>query len=186
MGQAAMVASAIAGITQAVGAVMSAQAEARAYERQARIAELNAQLAEQQAKDAVSRGLEEEARLREQGRQFVGSQRAALAASGVSSASGSAEDVLSSSFYGIERDAAAIRLNAEREQWAHLVERANQRNLAGQYTGAASAARKAGWLQAGTTLLTTAVGVNDRWVRMFPNEPLTPKNFWRLAVKGGR
>lgn len=146
----------IGGLFEADAKHSQANAQARGYDGQAWAADRNALIAGEQARDSVLRGGQEEGRLRRQGRQFLGSQRAALGASGIASDSGSAADLQLDTLMGIEEDAAAIRLNAQREAWGHQVNQFNYKAQARQYREAARASRKAGNQAFGGTLLGTA------------------------------
>jgi hypothetical protein len=97
-------------------------AEKKASDSQAALADYNASVAELQAKDAVERGAEEEARFRSQVRGAVGSQRAGFAASNVDVGFGSAVDVQADAAYLGELDALTIKNNATREAWGYQVE----------------------------------------------------------------
>lgn len=77
----------------------------------------NADLAELQAADAIARGHESELRSRRGSRQLIGSQRAALAAQGISLDTGSPLDVVENDAALGELDALTIRNNAKREAW---------------------------------------------------------------------
>ncbi len=144
------------GLMQAQGIKFAAEAEAQSYLRQAEAAGYNAGFAAERAKDAILRGGQEEISLRRKGRQILGSQKATMAAAGLDTSSGSALDVAASTTAAIEEDAAAIRLNAQREQWGHLVDRFNLLNQKSSYIAAAKAARTMGTWNMYTSLLNTA------------------------------
>lgn len=103
----------------AVSAYEQGKANERAYGQQAEISRKNAAYAEMQAKDALDRGHENERRFRRQVRGFKGSQRARLAASGVSLDEGSALNILTDTDYLGNEDALLIRENAQREAAGH-------------------------------------------------------------------
>jgi len=131
---------------------MAAQSAARA---QAAAEEQNARISDEQAKDAIRRGGYEELKHRRQMSILQGSQRAALAASGVSVDSGSALDIQEAGIREGEQDASVIRINAAREAWGYQVQAVNHRN-------AASAARASGqnaMFSAGIGAATSLLGV---------------------------
>lgn len=121
------------------------------------VADQNAGLADAQATDALARGAQAESRHRGGVRQLVGSQRAALAASGVDIGTGSAADVQADAASLGEFDALTIRNNARREAYGFQVDAANARargamaRTAGRTT--AASLRNQGW----GTLLTGAL-----------------------------
>lgn len=112
---------AIAGsILNSYGAYASAKNEKSAFN-------YNAQVYGQQAADALQRGREAEYRYRENVSRVTGSQRAALAANGVDLGQGSALDILAETDALGSRDAALIRLNAEREAYGYQTRQAQAR-----------------------------------------------------------
>jgi hypothetical protein len=82
-------------------------------------AELNAQLAEQQAEDVLVLGREAAQRHGINVRQFLGSQRARLAAQGIEIGEGSAADVLGETMYFGEMDRLTILNNAARQAYGY-------------------------------------------------------------------
>jgi hypothetical protein len=109
--------------------------------------DFEARMAELQAVDAERRGLLASRQARAQGRQVIGSQRAALAAQGVDVASGSALDVQADTAYQAELDAATIQNNAWREAYG-LRTQASKGRFAGRM------AEIEGESKAGATMLT--------------------------------
>lgn len=109
--------------------------------------EMNRQLAELQAEGAIARGTAEANQVQAAGRRVVGSQRAALAASGVEVDTGTALELQTQTTGLAAMDAEAVRTNAWREAWGYRVEALN----AGT-TGALAAS--AGRVSAANTLLT--------------------------------
>ena len=131
------------GLFSAVGSVMQGRAQAQAYEAQARVAQQNARLATLQGIQELKKGAREEERFRKQARQFQGTQRARLAASG-SQLSGSLLNVLSDTSSGIEQDATAIRFNTLQSKYSRDVQALNFRNEANAARANASNAKTAG------------------------------------------
>jgi hypothetical protein len=122
------------------------------------VAENNAQVAEYQAADAIERGALEEKQHRLQVSRLKGQQRAAIASSGFIVDADTAADVTMDTTEMGERDALAIRSNAEREAWAYKVQASNAR-AEGQLD------RMGGQYQAATSLMSGAGSVADKWYR---------------------
>ena len=146
----------LARVIGAAGTLMQGMAANSAAKAQAAAANQNARNAEAQAHDAIVRGGQEELRLRRQMAQLQGTQRSALAASGMDIDSGSALDVQDASMPEGEQDAAAIRFNAAREGWGHQVQAANYRNEASAARSAGRNALFGSIVGAGTSLLSAA------------------------------
>jgi hypothetical protein len=138
-------------------------------------AENNAQIQERGAADAEARGRIEEQQHRLKVKGLIGSQRSALAASGVQVDTGSALDVVSDSAMFGEMDALTIRSNAEREaygmrvgaynsraQGANFIAEGNMAQLAGS-----NAARNGMW-GAGASLLSGAGQIGMGYARLNP------------------
>ena len=73
----------------------------------------------------MRQGAEVEAKLREEGQKFRGTQRASIAAGGTDVASGTALDILRETDEGIESDAAALRMTAQKNRWQLLMQQQN-------------------------------------------------------------
>jgi hypothetical protein len=114
--------SAYGAIRQARASKKAGEAQQDAAESQAGLADYNAAVAEVQAKDAITRGAEDEHRFRSSIRTLIGSQRAAFAASNVDVSFGSAVDVQADAAELGELDALTIRNNAAREAWGYNVQ----------------------------------------------------------------
>jgi hypothetical protein len=133
----------------ALSAVSSARAQRKQGEFEAHQNEVNASLAEESASDALARGKEDEAALRTDTKQLIGSQRAGYAAQGVQVDDGSALDVMTDATRQGELDALTIRTNAAREAHGYTVAAMNDRAAAEQARSASRSASR-------TTLLTGA------------------------------
>jgi hypothetical protein len=138
----------------ALSSLFGGMAQADSLRTQGEIAErankLNAEFAELQAEDALSRG---DIALDRQGRaarKILGSQRARLAAQGISIDSGSALDAQIATGALAQEDAVMIRSNAFREALGF-------KSQAQGYKYAATIARASGDQQAQQTLLTAGV-----------------------------
>ena len=118
------------GAYSTISGFMGDRAAASAAERQgayqADIYELNATVAEQQARDAIARGQETEARSRQGTHQLAGRQRAVAAAQGLAM-TGSVAQLQGETAQLGELDAMTIRNNARREAWGYQVEAQSDR-----------------------------------------------------------
>jgi len=126
------------------------EADNKAMEYNAQMQERNATIAQQQSQDAQIRGQEEETRHRQRVSQLKGTQRSALAASGVQVDTGSAFDVIEDTTRSGELDALSIRHNAGMETWGHQVQSSNYQGQA----GLARAQKRSPGMAFGTSLLT--------------------------------
>lgn len=140
------------------GSVVSASASMQQAEDARNLAAYNKQVRDYQAQDTLDRGAVEEQKQREKVRQFMGSQRAAMGASGVEVASGSFGDVLTQSAAMGERDSLTIRNNAMRAAWGYRTQ-----GEAEQFEGEARARAYEG--QAVGSLLTGGGNVYARGVK---------------------
>lgn len=134
-----------------------------AYEAQAQVARNNEMIAGWQAEDALARGDRQASEVRMKSRQLKGRQRATMAANGIDLGTGSALEILTDTDYFGEIDANTVKDNASKEAWA-------LRNQARGFSYEASMAKaRAGaespLLAAGTSLLTSAGRVSDRWYK---------------------
>lgn len=139
----------------------------RAAESQARLNELaterNIAYQTRQAQDQI-------ADVKRQGRQFFGHQLATMAASGVSTASGSAQALLRSTGYSVGRDVSTIQANLINSAYEQRRQMAIE-NIGLQYQGqmAQYTAKAQGFssLASGMQgLLSSAIFVADRWDRL--------------------
>lgn len=138
----------------------SAKSAAAAQEQ---IAKNNAMIAGWQAEDALKRGDRQASVVRGKAQQLKGRQRATMAANGIDLGVGSALNILDDTDYFGEIDANTVKDNASREAWA-------LRNQAQGFSYEAGTAKARGdaespWTAAGTSLLTSAGRVADRWYK---------------------
>lgn len=136
---------------QGASSFASSYSQSQAMESQgifnAQLAETNARLARLQAEDAIARGEKEAANHKNRVGQMVGSQRAAMAAQGISVDSGSAAQIQAETYAIGDEDARTIRTNAWREAWGYQTQAINYQSQ-GQFD------RMASRNQARNTLLT--------------------------------
>jgi hypothetical protein len=138
----------------------------------------NASLAKAQATDAINRGEESAFGLARGERALAGSQRAALAASGVNINTGSAADVVANDRRLSALDEATIRLNATREAWGFETQAASY-TAQGQWARISGANRaKALRAQSYSTLLGGAANLAQIWAT-------SPKGVSSTGSKGG-
>lgn len=148
------------GALRTIGAFSDASSQRRA-------ARFNAATARAQAEDARRRG---ELSVRQHYRdvaQLKGRQRASMAASGVVLTEGSPLAILTQTEHLANLDAQTIQENADRESHAFRMQAAN-------YDAAAQAANP--FLAAGSTLLTGASQVADRWA-IYKDQGIDPFGF---------
>lgn len=148
----------------AFGQVQAGQAAKAAGDYNAAVARNNQIVAEQQAADAQRRGDVAETEQRRKVRMLAGTQRAALAASGVQLDSGTALDILGDTAAMGELDALTIRNNAEREAYGYRVQGVNFGAEAGLQSMRGQSAMTSGLIGAGGTVLSGAGNVTDRWL----------------------
>lgn len=147
----------------AAGAVMTAVSAVQSGQAQKKASDYNAQVAENDAIARKQSAAFEETRLRERQRQAMGMARANAAASG-NTMEGSALDLMAQSAQNAELDALAILYSGQVGANASRSQAAADRLQGGM-------AQTAGYMQAGTTLLTTTGQLGSRW---FPSKPAAP------------
>jgi hypothetical protein len=158
-----LAATAASGVMAAGGAVAQGRAQKKQAAYQAQVERNNAQIATWQAADAVQRGRIEEQNQRLKVARIAGSQRAGFASSGVELGSGSPLDVLMDTAQLGELDALTIRSNAEREAYGYTTQSSNLTAQSGLTRMAGRNAQTAGYISAGSTLLSTAGTAADRY-----------------------
>ena len=146
---------------QAYGAYNQSKATKAGYEAQAVVNRNNATLAEWQAQDALARGSRTEQTQRLKTAQLKGSQRAALAANGVSLDEGSALNILNDTDYMGELDAQTLRDNAAREAWGYRNQVAGYKSDSSLLNNRANAENPS--TAATSSLLTNAGSVASSW-----------------------
>ncbi|CCG40162.1 virion core protein, T7 gp14 family [Magnetospirillum molischianum] len=135
------------------GQIQQGEQQKKMADYQAAVGEQNAKISDRAAQDAEERGRVAEQQQRLKTSQTIGTQRSALASSGVQVDSGSALDVVSDSSMLGEMDALTVRQNAEREAYQYKVQAYSSRTQSGMSTLAGkNAASNAAW-GAGSTLI---------------------------------
>lgn len=156
----AAAAAIVGGVFQVTGAQNQARAQKAQGEYQKSMYDENAAFSTLAAEDAIRRGDKDAAQLKNQGKQTIGAQRAALAAQGVDVGSGSALDIQVDTAYQVQLDSMKIKNNAWREAWGYKTEALNA-STAGRFAqlGAKVSANNTlatGGLQAINTIGTVA------------------------------
>lgn len=146
-------------VTSVAGGLYQASASANAANYQAQINEQNAILADRRAKDAIERGQMEEERKKREGSLLRKQQEASFAAANIDTGYGSALDIITSSAFAAELDAAIIRSSAEREAEDFEVQAVNFRNQAQQDRYSAKGAKIGGLFGAVGTALDGGAGI---------------------------
>lgn len=150
---------------QAMGAIQQGKSAAAMAKYQQGVAQNAATVAKYKADDAIERGKLTEKRHRLQVAQLKGTQRAGYASRGIVIDQDTPLETLEDTAALGEMDALIIRNNAEREAWGYEVEASNAMATAGMYGAAAGQYGPASALMAGTTLLTGAGSVADKWYK---------------------
>jgi hypothetical protein len=155
--------TALGGGVSAYGQVQQGKAAEGQANYQAAVGRNNAIIAERQARDSEERGAADELAQRRQTAAVLGKQRAGMAANGVDLSSGSPLDILGDTAAFGELDALTVRSNAAREaygfraQGSQFTSDAAAQQIAGRNT------RKASYIGAGSTLLTSASQAGGNW-----------------------
>lgn len=139
-------------------AYMQADAQGQQAKFQRNQADLNAKLLDEQGKDAIQRGDSAALEAGRKRKQLEGSQRAAFAANGVNSTTGSAADIIAESGMLSRQDELTIKNNAWREAWGYRVQ-ANDSRSQGKF------AELAGKNQSRDTLLAGGIQAFDYGTR---------------------
>jgi multidrug efflux pump subunit AcrA (membrane-fusion protein) len=150
-------------VNSALAAQRSAELTKQGYEAQAQVAKNNAQIADWQAQDAIARGQKAEQNQRLKTAQLAGTQRAALAARGMSLAEGSPLAILEDTEFMGEQDALTVRDNVAREAWAYRNQATGARSDASILQSRSAASNPDAEMM--NTLLTGAGSVADTWYR---------------------
>jgi hypothetical protein len=129
---------------QGQAAKKSGESQAQVAEATAKLQDFNATIGDAQARDAVTRGEGDVARLAEQTRGLIGAQRAGYAGQGVVVDTGSAAAVQADAEQLSAGDQRMIRANAQRQAWGFRVDAENSRRQAGITRQGGEIARKEG------------------------------------------
>lgn len=162
--------SALGSVVGAVGTIASAQAQAAAAKYQAKQQRM-------MAEDALKRGAVEEQGKRRQTAALEARQKAVMAGSNLDIGSGSPLAILGDTAQLGELDALTIRGNAQREATFG-------RNQAKLYDMEASSARTAGWIGAGTSILSGIGTVAEKWYKPYQSAAKPASSSFRPLAAG--
>ena len=139
---------------QAAGQIQAGNTEAANLRTKAASEEANANTATMQAQQAKTAGEYEVAKLERQKKQALSTQRALYAKSGVLISEGSPLEVQADTATEYQMDINASKYNTAIEVKQYEYESEWSRSLASYYSSSAKSAKSAGYLNAGSTLLT--------------------------------
>jgi len=158
--------AAAAAVVSATGSAMAGNAQASAASYQASILEKNRQIALDNAAKTQAAADQDENALRRKNAQFAGTQIASAAGGNIDLSSGSIADIFADTARLGEEDALTLRQN-----WDSKV--ADQYQQARDYASEAALtkaggkqARKAGYINAASSLLNAASSVGSKWAPM--------------------
>lgn len=140
-------------LLSAAGSIQQGNAANAAGKYNNQVAQMNAAISEKRAFDAVERGKIAEQQKRREVAAISGKQQAAMAANGVDITFGSPLDTLVDTAIQGELDALTIRSNAYREEYDYRVQASNQRAQGELQRMQGKAAKTAGYIGAGSTIL---------------------------------
>lgn len=160
--------SAVAGVAGTAvsffGAQQQASSAAAAANYQAQVSRNNAIIQEQNAQAALDAGRTQEQAQRQKTAQLEGAARAAMAANGIDTTSGTALNVLGDTAKLGELDALTIRSNAGRQAYNYRVGAMSETAEAGLYDSRAASAKSAGAITGMSTILSGATSLGDKFL----------------------
>lgn len=151
----AIAATAISGVTSAIGQIQQSQQQAAVAEQRAKMQRLEAARANQAAREQREIGQQEAERRRRQGRAQRGAARAAIGSSGVQ-LKGTPTDVLADQALENELNANLAKFEAGQRSRELRREQAAKLTQANQLESRADFVETQGFLSAGSTLIGTA------------------------------
>jgi len=157
--------SAAGGIVGAIGALDQGKAAEKMFNFQAGVALVNKQIALQNRDYAYQVGEDKALQRGMVARQQTADIKVAQSGSNLNVNTGSAADVRESSADVARMDLATIRGNAARTAYGYTVESVQQDAQSKLYTMAGSNARRAGYINAITSLLSGASSVSSKWIQ---------------------
>ena len=160
-----MGASALGGVTGAIGSLFQGQAQANMYNYQAGVAQVNAQIAKQDATYATQGGEVEAQQSGMRTRAEVGATRAGFGAGNLAISSGSPSKVIASETEIGQQNEALIRANAAKRAYGFEVGAAGDIAQAGAYRAAAKTSLAAGDIGAVSSIIGGAGQVSSKWLQ---------------------
>ena len=159
---------------------MQAYSGMQAANASADAAEQNARLARDQANAVEDKKARDLTLINQQEQQTKGTQRAAMASSGVDSGYGSGLSILSDTAYLAQQDKNNLEMNAAYDKWGF-------NSQAAQYDAQAGAARAAGKNNAIGTVLSTAASLSAKSTPTTPTtSPVKEDNFFKAGYYGAK
>lgn len=157
--------SALGGVVGAVGSVMGGNAQSSMYKYQAGVARVNQDIARKNAAYARYAGEFEAQRSGMKTRYERGQTIATQSGRGLVVGSGSSGDVIDSIGEIGQQEQRTIRGGAARRAYGYEVEANQQEAAANMYGKAAQRSKVAGYIGAGTSLLSGASSVSSKWLQ---------------------
>ena len=158
----------------AVGAIGQTMAAYQAANAQADAAEQNARLAEAKVAETEQLKQQQLADINEAKRQTIGTQRAAMAASGIDSSMGSGLKELTDTAYIAKQDRDETEFNAAKEEWGYKMEARNYRDQAAATRASAKSSLIGGILGATGQYMAGLDPVDKKWK---PQQDTNPSAF---------
>lgn len=165
LGTIAVGGSALGGLTSALGGIAGGQAQSQMYNYQAAVARINAQVAQQNSELAFQTGEAEAQKYGISSGQQRGQIVAAQASSGLDVNSGSAKQTVQSQQYLSSIDQAQIRSTAAKTAYNYTVQATQDINQATLDKSAGANALTAGYINAGSSILSGAGSVAAKWLQ---------------------
>lgn len=147
----------------AYGAYRQGQAQQEQADYQSAVMDRNAKVAAMQAEDRQRTGQIEEKQMRLKNEQMIGQAKSDLSNSGVQVGTGSSLDVVSDAAAWGEWDVQQHRWNVAKDIWGINNQAANYSAQSGLYKMSGANAAEAGMWGAGTSLISGAGTVADKW-----------------------
>lgn len=166
MGFPAIAMSAAVGM-QAIGSIMGGEAASASAKYQAAVARNNAVIAQQNAAYALQAGERAATKKQLETAGTIGREKAIQGAGNLDVNTGSPADVRGSTASLGELDALTIRNNAARQAYGYATQSQSFGSQAALDTAAGSQALTAGYIGAGTSLLSGASSVAQKWGDIF-------------------
>ncbi len=153
----------LANTLQVTGNVLTGIEGYKQGQFQAQVAKNNAALLDVAAGDTRAAGQTAASNLKTETGRLVASQKAAQAANGVDVNVGSAVEVRDATQALGDMDAMTLQYNAMREAYGYQAQAANERSAASAAKRTGNAALASGALKAGSTLISGASALSDKW-----------------------
>lgn len=164
LAMASMGSSALGGVTSAISGIMGGNSQSSMYKYQAGSARANANISRKNAAYTRYAGEFEASRSGTKTRFERGQVTAAQSGRGLRVGTGSAERVVDSVEDVGRQEQSTTRATAARRAYGFEVDAAEKDAAANMYGKAAQRSKMAGYIQAGTSLLSSASSVSSKWM----------------------